>query len=283
VIKETPERNILKRAIHEGYAAAKFWQNAAIVVQVIIFGLGVLALFWPTFSPSYAPVALIVAAILAAIKMRASFLKGEAESNKRVHEYHDSFGGEVPKSLLTDLEASTSETIPAQKIAELDKGLEFASTSAPGERRALENVQESAWWSKIGARCTRNILLAIFIVVAVGSIALLVAVTLHSDHAAIQTQAATGKIVAATLLCIFSLNLLPGIWGFHRFATKAQEVDADCERKLSKAEITPLEAFRLMTEYQMSRASSPLIPTFIWNFKKVKLNRAWDRHKRSKS
>ena len=220
-----PAENILKRAIHEGYAAGKFWQNMAIAGQIGIFGLGVLAVFWPTFSPSYPPIAIASAVVLIAIKMRAIFLKGLAESNKRVYEYHDSFGGEVSPSLLADLEASTPETLSPEKLAQLDKGLEFASTSPPGERRALENVQESAWWSKIGARCTRNILLTIFILVAVSAVVLLVAITLHSNAAALPTHAAAGKIIAATLLCIFSLNLLPGLWGYHRFATKAQEVD----------------------------------------------------------
>lgn len=276
---QKPEISILRRAIHEAYAAGKFWQNVTIGAQTGIFGLGVLAVFWPTFSPSYPPVAIASVVTLAAIKMRANFLKGQAESHKRVHEYYDSFGGQVPTALLADLEASTPERLSPEKLTELDKGLEFASTSPPGERRALENIQESAWWSKIGARCTRNILLTTFILVAVFAIILLVALSLHNNVAAMQAHTAAGKIIAATLLCVFSFNLLPGLWGFHRFAIKAQEVDADCERKLSESEIIPLEAFRLMAEYQIARASAPLIPTFIWKFKKVKLNRAWSRHK----
>lgn len=276
---QQPANRSLTRAINEGYAAAKFWQNAAIWLQIGVYVAGVLAVFWPTFSPSFPPLAIVFAVAFAIIKLRISFLKGNAESLKRIYEYYDGFGGTVPTAILADLEAHTPEDLPQKMLAELDLGLQFASVSAAGERRALENLQENAWWSKAGASRTRNILLWIFGVVLVATVVLLAAMTLHNDPAALGVHAKAGKIIAATLLCLFSLNLLPGIWGFHRFAAKAQDIDAECERRLGKTDINPLDALRLVGEYQLARASAPMIPTFIWSWGKEKLNRAWNLHK----
>jgi hypothetical protein len=269
----------LKRAINEGYAAAKFWQNVIIGVQIGVFGLGVIAVFWPVFSPSFTPFAIALAAAFAFIKIRISALKGRAESLKRVYEYYDGLGEPIPTTLLADLEANFAGKLSEKIISELNSGLRFASISAAGERRALQNLQESAWWSKIGAARTRNMLLWVFGISFITIVVLLVALPLDTGPRPTGGAVALAKIVAAALLCIFSLNLLGGIWGFHRFAAKAQDIDAECERRLGKTNMYPSDAWRLMTEYQLARASAPMIPTFVWRRGKEKLNRAWRLHK----
>ncbi len=276
----------LCHAISEAFAGAKTYQNYGIAAQILLFGLGVLAIFWPDFSPSYPPLAIVAAAILAFLRMRTNFLKGVAESLKRAHEFLDGFGIRPSATLLADLTATRKDHLPAAAMSELNKGLQFASGSPVGAKRALENIQESAWWSKSGAARARNLLLIVFAVVLVASIVTLNALNLHIDKQMLQPsgdfKAAAARVVSSTLLCIFSLGLLPGIWGFHRFSIKAAEVDSECDRRLSNSQLTEVEALRIVSEYQIARASAPMIPTCVWAWKRDKMNAAFDRYKARK-
>jgi hypothetical protein len=266
------------RAINEYFASAKRSQTLAIAIQIFILAAGIIAVFVPELSPSYPPVAVVSAMFLAAVKFHADNAKSKAESLKRVYEFADSFGEGVAKSVLADLDVTSPRRLSQAYLTELGKGLAFSSSSTGGARRALENLQESAWWSKCNARVMVNVLGTIVAVVVVTAVIILIDVVVQPALHDGSSQA-VGRIVASTLLCIFSLNMIPAVVKFHRFASKAAEVDAECDRRLAGETIDPVSTMRLLTEYQISRASAPMIPTFIWKLRRDKLDAAWSTYK----
>jgi hypothetical protein len=56
---------------------------------------------------------------------------------------------------------------------------------------------------------------------------------------------------------------------------KAKDVDAEAEHLLASTDASAFEVHCLLTEYQVARASAPLVPTWIWKLYRDSLNNDW--------
>ena len=257
------------------FAKAKFWSMAKWLIEVALFVGGVIAVFVPAISHEYPPAALVTALILAGVSARTEKLKGLAETLKRDHEYWQGFGRTPSLSRLADLQVCTGKLSEAENQL-LRQGLIFSSDKTAGPARVVENLVESAWFTKHLSGWCRNLFFGVFVISLILSVVLLL-ITAFSV-AQVSSRLAAAKCVSATLTFLISVGVLREWLSFMEFSKNAGEIEAEAER-LSHREITEFEAQRLLAEYQMIRAAAPLIPTFVWKLRRETLNETWKQLK----
>jgi hypothetical protein len=258
---------------HHCLASAKLWFYASLLLKAAIFALGACTVFF-SFLPEVAPFLVAALSISSEIsRWRSDDFKGTGEKIKRQLEEHDGFGWNISKSDLADVMAECPGHFLATLSHEQLAGSVYASGAEKGPRRVVENLRESAWWSKHLAKATATGLKWIILFLFAGAIlALLVSVKTVSDRAILANIA---KVVTSTLVLGFSLGLLRLLQSYLVFSQKADFAQQKGERLL-KEQVEVVDALRVLGGYQMARASAPLLPTFVWKFNKDRLNKIWN-------
>src|SRR5438094_4725834 len=127
-------------------ARCKRWLAVALSLKVLLFAGGTLTVVM-SIDSWIAPLA--IAAIVAASELtmwRSDFLKGVAETVQRKLDFEDSFGWRITNADIRDVLARYGKNLSLTQ--EESASNYFASQDPPGTQRALQNLQESAWWSK---------------------------------------------------------------------------------------------------------------------------------------
>jgi hypothetical protein len=141
----------LSRALFD---VAKHWRTAELVLRLSLFVVGVLVILL-SILPEYAP--LLIALLTAAAELcllRSDAIKRIAESLLRKLDVQESFGWPISKVEVSDLLIQSPARLRKEYSKSETQEQYFASQEQPSPRRALENVQESAWWSKHLSRRT---------------------------------------------------------------------------------------------------------------------------------
>jgi hypothetical protein len=258
---------------HHCLASAKFWFYTSLSLKAAIFVLGAGTVFF-SFFPEVTPFLVAILSVVSEIsRWRSDDFKGTGEKTKRQLEEHDGFGWSISKSDLADVMAECPKRFLATLSHEQLAGSVFASDTGKGPKRAVENLRESAWWSKHLAKTTATGLKWIILILFIGAIfALLVSIRTVADRAVLANIA---KVVTSTLVLGFSLGLLRLLQSYIVFSQKAGDAEQKAERLL-KEEVEVVDALRALGSYQMARASAPLLPTFVWKLNKERLNNIWD-------
>ena len=257
---------------HYYLASAKFWFYTSLLLKAAIFVLGASAVFFSFFSGGHAFSGGSPFHRFGSSRWRSDDFKGTAEKIKRQLEEHDGFGWNISESDLANVMAECPKRFLATLSHEQLAGSVFASGTGKGPRRAVENLRESAWWSKHLAKITATGLKLIILILFVGAIsALLVSIKTVADRAVLANIA---KVVTSTLVLGFSLGLLRLLQSYLVFSQKAGDAEQKGERLL-KEEVEAVDAVRVLSSYQMARASAPLLPTFVWKLNKDRLNNIW--------
>lgn len=264
---------VLEILVNRAYDRAKCWSAVVLGLQALIFLAGIVAVFAPRFTLSYPWIALPLAAATAYIAGRASGYKGLAERAKRQHEYLVNFGYKPSGGQLADLRQSLQRALAPEMHALLKAGISYSSVQPYGTKRTLENLSESAWFTKhLASICARWVGFTF-----VTTLTIAISLLLWSAHTAAGSSAgiATAKGVAATLMFLVSVGSIRGWLGYQSLSLRAGDIDAEAGR-LGKSEDPPLfETQRILAEYQLIRASAPLIPTWMWRLHRDSLNENW--------
>jgi hypothetical protein len=271
-IKQNP------RALCQVYfTLAKRWAKFSFICKLVGFLVGVLTVMIP-LVPTYAPVLVFVLAILADwLAWRSDNYKGIAEALLRKLDGHDSFGWALSKAELSDLLMRSPLRVNKLVVTKALSGEYFASKEPPGTKRALENLQESAWWSKhLSERMGNYYLVGTCLLVGIAILVLLISVQAIDNT---QTLFSLGRVVTSALTLVFSLNLFRSVLGYQSFSTKAGQIEKAVENLLVSQGVQESEAIKLMSEYQLIRASAPLIPTWLWNRMENELNATWKQYR----
>jgi hypothetical protein len=259
------------------FTLAKRWARFSFISKLIGFLVGVLTVTIP-LVPTYAPVFVFVLAVLADwLAWRSEAYKGIAEALLRKLDGHDSFGWALSKAELSDLLMRSPLRVDKLVVAKALSGEYFASKEPPGTKRALENLQESAWWSKhLSERMGNYYLIGTCLLVCIAILVLLISVQTIDNT---QTLSSLGRVVTSALTLVFSLNLFRSVLGYQSFSIKAGQIEKFAENLLVSSGIQESEAIKLMSEYQLIRASAPLIPTWLWNRMENELNATWKQYR----
>lgn len=266
------------RTLSQAYfELSKRWMIAAISSKILIFAFGTLTIFLPII-PGYAPLIITIVSIASVLfAWRSDTIKGTAETLLRKLDYWNSFGWAMSKAELSDILMRCPSNLYKLAPNEILGEEYFASKEAIGAKRAMENIQESAWWSKhLSERMGQYCFAAACILIAVLFAVLLLSVqTVGTSH----TLANTGRVVTSALMLVFSLGLFRFVVGYYAFSRKAAQVDERIENLIKLQTFDDTEAIKVVQEYHIARASAPLIPSWVWKQMRDELNEMWEKYR----
>jgi hypothetical protein len=256
----------------EQFGKAKVYWALAHGLKVLIFMIGAAAIF-ANCSRSYTPTVLLLLAISAEFcQLRSDGVKSRAESLLRSLDFCRSFGGTVSEADVRDLLVSVpkvSGTTMGKSVADRY----FESTEVPGPRGAVQNLIESAWYTRHLASAMATFYgVSITLLVIVSLSALVVAARSIGDEV-LRDQVV--RAVIAWMMLIVSLNMIKGVVSYFKMSQRCQRIEVVCGHLL-KGNISETEALKQWYEYQLARSSSPLLPDWLWEVKMPKLRGAWE-------
>jgi len=270
------ERN--PRSLCQAYfSLAKRRARYAFVCKILIFAVGILAIFIPQVAP-ITPLFVLVLAIAAEfLSRRSDTHKGKAEAWLRKLDGLDSFGWQISDAELSDLLVQSPIKIDNLVIEEALQQAYFASQETQGTRRALENLQESAWWSKhLTERMWQYYAFATALLFILSLIILLVSIYVFDDK---NILSSVGRIITSTLILTVSLNLSRSILNYQSFSLKSGNIEATANSLLRNSALQESEVIKLWSEYHLARSSAPIIPTWLWNTMRDRLNTTWMQYR----
>lgn len=258
---------------------AKRWARVAFGCKLIGFVIGILAVLLPLL-PVYAALLVFGLSVIAdLVAWRSDTYKSTAEALRRKLDGQDAFGWEISKAEISDLFVRSPSNLDKLVIAEVLAEKYFASSEGQGTRRSLENIQESAWWSKhLSERMRNYYTVSTCLLVGVSLVVLLVSVQTVNNQ---QFLSSLGRIVTSVLTLVFSLNLFRSVLGYHNFSVKAGQIEKSAETLLTNSGTSESDAIKLMNEYHLARASAPILPTWLWKSMRSELNETWKKYRQS--
>jgi hypothetical protein len=259
------------------FRRAKRWWIGSLACKVGSILVGALSVLLFPDLKSGAVFVFLIYIISEVSTWRSDYFKGTAEAVLRKLDFRDSFGWEISRAEIADLIMNCPASIRRRIPPPTGVDNYFASKEVPGAARAIENLQESAWWSKHVAKRMGHICLGTTILLVLLSvIVLLISVDTIRDF---DTLSSVGRVVTSALMLIFSLGLLRLTLGYYGFAKKAEQSDQQT-LKLFSTGCDELGAVKAWHEYQVARASSPPIPSWLWKWINKDMNEAWEQYRR---
>jgi hypothetical protein len=255
------------------FSLAKRRARYAFLCKILVFAVGTLAILIPIIAP-ITPLFVLVLAIAAEfLSWRSDTHKGKAEAWLRKLDGLDSFGWQISNAELSDLLVQSPIKIDKLVMEEALKQAYFASQEAHGTQRALENLQESAWWSKhLTERMWQYYAIATSLLFFLALIILLTSIYIFDNT---QILSSVGRIITSILTLIVSLNLARSILNYYSFSLRAGRIEATADMLLKSLTPQESEVIKLWNEYHLARSSAPIIPTWLWNQMRDRLNEAW--------
>lgn len=259
------------------FQRAKNWWVAALACKFGSIAIGAInVLIFP--SAKFGAVLVFLIYVFSEIATwRSDSFKGTAESVLRKLDFRDSFGWEISRAEMADMVMNCPASIRRSLQPPEGSDNYFASIEKAGATRAIENLQESSWWSKHVAKRMGHLCLATTIALALFSIVvLLISIDTIRDF---DTLSSIGRVVTSALMLIFSLGLLRLTMGYYGFAKKAEQADQQA-LKLFSTGCDRTEAMKAWHEYQVARAASPPLPSWLWKWINKDMNEAWEQYRR---
>lgn len=260
---------------------AKLLWLAALFTRIIATAIGLF--FALTKTPGvYAPWALASVILCAEVlQWQSDLVKGRAEQLKRKIEFDDGLGWPISQADLSDVIAVLSKK-QKKTIEQAVRENYFASERSVGAARLLDNLTESSWWSKhLSLTMARWCGSLVAILVLVSLLALGTAVNITQKPSELES---TSRVVCAVLTLLMSAGLVKLFLGYQTFFRKSEQIE-DKAKALSglPSPVSESEVIKLMHDYQLARASAPLIPDMVWKSRRDGLNELWNVYRKDVS
>jgi hypothetical protein len=269
------QRVNLEKFMQAHFDAAKFWFMLATICALLVLGLDIFVTLTNRFAAALALVAALLTILSGILQWRSAILRGVAESVLRKFELHRGLGWEISSREIKDLLAVASK--PIREAAYSDTAETYFTSSNPKPvEKLLENLQESAWFTKIQAK-RMTIYSGIFsvFILALAFITLVVAL----QSALSQTSANNvAKITIAIIVFVFSGGYVRLAFDYNQLAQEAGRAEEKACDMQKKSYISEVEAVKLLHDYQIARASAPLLPNWLWRFFGEKWTALWEQH-----
>ncbi|MEY3867879.1 MAG: hypothetical protein RLZZ338_1770 [Cyanobacteriota bacterium] len=277
----TPVSNDDLQPLSQAYfEKAKKWWWWSVICKLFAFIIGFISTLIVIFPAWTAFIITIIEMVSEILLWRSDAIKDTAEELRRKLDTRDSFGWQISKAELSDLLIKTPDNLRKLAPQETQGEDYFASKTSLGAKKAVENIQESAWWSKHLSERMFNYCLVIslsILTIALGTLLFCIQAINSSN-----TLISIGRIVTSTLMLVFTLGLYRRVIGYYEFSHRASKIEATIEA-LDKQNISESDAIKIMHEYQLARSSSPLIPSFIWRQMRRKLNLMWTKYRQQQT
>lgn len=255
------------------FETAKKWWYSSFALRTLAAVVGIVSVLF-SLQPKVAPFVAAAFAVAAELALwRAESIRRPAEALLRKLDAIDSFGWPISKAEMSDMLARISSALRSKLVRdESDQGY-FASQAPWGARRAVENTQESAWWSKHLSARTMIVCLILTCLLLIASLVTLV-ISIETIHN-FDVLSNIGRAVTSVVVLVMTLGLIRLTVGYHDFSERSREVEDYAERLLRSKEVDEAQAIKIMHEYQLARAGSPMLPTFVWRMMQPSLDQLW--------
>jgi len=251
---------------------AKVWWGVSLLLKLSIFAIGVTLIFSSHAPKLSAFIVAFISIVSELCKLQSEGIKRVAEDLCRKLDFQDSLGWQISTAEMSDILIKFGNR-EIKKLLSKEGDAYFASNTSPSPKRALENLQESAWFSKHLARTMAHLCLTAIVILVLVSIAtLLTSINTIKDY---DLLANIGRVVTSTLMLVFSVNLIPLMLGYFSFSHNAGHAERKANDILEVGTCNEIDALKAWQEYHIARAQAPLIPTWIWKYKRNTLNELW--------
>jgi hypothetical protein len=263
------------RSINQNrFAHAKRLWTIANLLRFTAFIAGAWAVFLAT-SPLYLPQILFMMVVAAELfQWRSDVIKGRCESLLRKLDLCRSFDMAISSADKRDIASYLPKPLRKRFSDSELPDTYFTSSGPPGPRKAIENLVESAWYTRQQANMMVGVCIVLTVVVV--GVALAALIFASNGVQSVATRTMISKVVTSWLLLIFSLGMFKHGWAYYKLAERSDRTYHAGEHLL-RGEVTEADAVKQWYEYQIGRASSPLLPDWLWKLKQDDLNDSWQR------
>ncbi len=264
----------LRAANQHRFSRAKQLWTCANGCRVAVFLIGAVAVFQPA-PPRYLPQVLFLLAVAAELlHWRSDVIKGQCDSLLRKLDLCSSFDMEISEAdrrdIVTDLPPKIRKRFSGSAVPDTY----FTSSTPASPAKAVENLVESAWYTRRQASMmTRVCVVLICLMVTLAVVGLM---GTSNEVGSAATRVNVSKVVTGWLLLIFSLGMVRHGLAYYQLAVRSERTYTT-GLHLLKGDITAPDAIKQWYEYQIGRASSPLLPDLLWKMMQKNLNDGWAR------
>jgi hypothetical protein len=256
---------------------AKNWWGLSISFQMLVFAVGIVA----TSAGVGAEIAAFFVVVLSVAsylcRLRSSTWQGRGDCLRRKLDLQDAYGWEIPNSEWSDILATVGQR-DRHRLKMVAQEPYFASGQPPGTSRAVQNLQESSWFSKHLACVAGHISLTVIVVLLGVSIAA-IAIAMNSLKD-FDLMANIARVVTSALMLVFSMDILSLTLRYYAFSSKAGMIERHANGQIMSGQDGMVLSLKLWQDYHVSRAMAPLIPTWLWQWKRGSLNQIWETYRK---
>ncbi len=277
MVEQLDKKHDLRAIDQFFFEEAKHLFYWSLYLKLASISLAVLAVIMPSISIAVAIMAAVIAVASEICLWCSDIRKGAAENLLRKLEMRDSMGWRISPMEVTDFLA----LVPAYRLADFEAASDieqryFASKKSLSHEKLIENIQESAWWSKHGARTSGNFFLLVACTIVAVSLLLLVISIQSISNLSILSNIA--RVVTIVIGVIPAVGLFRLAGSYYRFADKAASIESKAQYLRDHGSSNET-AINLAHDYQVSRATSSLIPTYVWKRSNARLNAMWKKYR----
>jgi hypothetical protein len=260
----------LAKFVDLSLARANRWTALVITLYVLLFIVGVVAVFVSRFSLGFPWLAVPLALIAGGLGVDALRHQREAERLQRLFESHVQLGQPITEAMLETFRHKLPRKF-SNEIDQLVQGSAAFLNRTPSTMQAsVTLLSEKSWYTHhFAAICSKKLEIVFWstLAIALGSLAY-AGVTLASSP--------LGMGAAQCIAAVFLLSLAGGVlraWqGLHQFSVRCRELHEGAARWLKAGAVDVGEAQMLWTEFQLARASAPLLPAVLQHFYQSRLD-----------
>lgn len=269
--------DFLNNAQREQHEIAKRWWWYARGLQALVAAIGLVVALWSKFSTEFALFAAVLSIGVVVAQWVSDYRKGSAQAIHRKFEMLDALGWNVSPRELRNLHVS----LPSGVKTKLDSSSKspytyFASKSPRSAKRLIENLTETTYFSQHLAKRSAQVFFAITALILAAAVILLILALQESTTQTVEET--TAKVVVSVLVFLFTAGFVRLTYEFYNFSQIASRIEASASSLCRQDSIDMEEAIKLYHEYQIARASAPLIPTQIWKWMRDELNKRWAQY-----
>lgn len=247
------------------FTQAKRWFATGLLLRLSALAAGVSGLL-PQVAGAAPYAVACFAALAEAVSWRSDVLKGKAERSLRLLELQDGMGIRAAGEDVADLLVSVNGRPASERTSY------FSSGSPEGARRLVENLRESAWWTRNLATSMARIITFVTSLVLAASIVFLIWSLTYVDEQ--PSRAAAARVATALLMTVISLGFVKLTYAYRILASRADAASRGA-RTLIQSGTTESAAISAVHDYQLARATGPLIPDALYGLKAGTLRKLW--------
>ncbi len=252
---------------------AKRWWFGANVSRLLVVIVTVVSLLWKEWLGWIWVLPVFLTVILSLLQWRADTLQGKAEALKRKLEFQDGLGWKISEQEKADLILEVSNTVKKAGFGTEDSPY-FDSREEVSAQRAVENLNQSAWYTK---HLARKMSLFLFVLSSISlGLFVLTLVVFHSMPFQ-RWEATVGRILVTVVALLVAYGYLRIGFQYRSLSSQAERANESASRLLELETLTEIQAIRILHEYQIARAIAPLIPDWLWRRNKTELNNLWEQ------